>query len=349
MEQTMQTTLAAISLIKQYEGFRPDAYIDPLGHPTIGFGNTTWEDGEPVQLGDEISRDDAERLLFDYVRKEVEPTLSSIFGDLALQPNQRDALASFVYNLGPDHEGKYPTLVELVKAGASDEDIALQLVKYRNAGSSAELGLYRRRVAEALMWAGLEWECACEIKLTDHVLDVMTHARNSHSEVVEQEVYEPPARNLKLPENWVNMTPNQQTQWLNLGEAKRAATGENRIGVPVPAGPVKVEKRVDKVDVSAVPYLNNNAAPSVKRIDDSQRGKGYAKTQTGKELGTAAVIGTAATATGAIEPVVQFVDKYPKDTIAYVFFALLIFAVVYYYYGQWQRQKGEDEAEDLLA
>ena len=115
-----------------------------------------------------------------------------------------------------------------------------------------------------------------------------------------------------MPANWDDLTPNQKTRHLNLGEAEKAKTGKNRIKIPS-ASSLKVERPIHKVDIDQVPYIDN-PAPKVKKIDDSQRGKGYAKTQAGKELGTAAVIGTAATATGAIEPVVSFVDKYPKDT-----------------------------------
>ena len=87
----------------------------------------------------------------------------------------------------------------------------------------------------------------------------------------------------------------------------------------------------------------------MKPIEDSQRGKGYAKTQTGKEPGAAGVIGTGAVAVGAVEPVVAFVDKYPKDTILWVFVVLSILGFGYYMYGRWQRTKGEDEAKDLLG
>lgn len=335
----MQTTLAAINLIKEFEGFRPHAYLDPLGVPTIGYGTTIWSDGLKVQLGDSIGHDEAERELFTHVRKEVEPTLTRLFGDLPLQVGQRDALASFIYNLGPDADKKYPTLVSLVRSGAGIESIARQLVKYRNKGSSAEEGLHRRRVAEALMFAGLNSEHAKNVELDDDVMDVLVKAG----------LQQP------LPKGYEGLSPNEQTEWLNKNESAKIKgepappiTPDVLPGPPAIKPALKVQQRVNKVAIGDVPYIEN-PTPSVKRIEDSQRGKGYAKSEAGKNIGSVAVIGTASTAVGAMEPVVRFVDKYPKDTIAMVFVGLLIFGVIYYYYGQWQRQKGEDEAEDYLA
>ena len=111
---------------------------------------------------------------------------------------------------------------------------------------------------------------------------------------------------------------------------------------------IPLSRMTKRVPIAAVEYLDN-PEPEVKPIEDSQRGKGYAKTQTGKELGAAGVIGTGAVAVGAVEPVVAFMDKYPKDAILWVFVVLSILGFGYYMYGRWQRTKGEDEARDLLG
>ncbi|MEO0477335.1 MAG: peptidoglycan DD-metalloendopeptidase family protein [Planctomycetota bacterium] len=50
--------------IKGEEGYSAEAYRDPgYGIPTIGFGATSYPDGSPVEMGDEISEEDAEALL----------------------------------------------------------------------------------------------------------------------------------------------------------------------------------------------------------------------------------------------------------------------------------------------
>jgi lysozyme len=53
-----------IAIIRKYEGLRLQAYICPSGLATIGFGATFYENGTRVQLGDKISRDRADQLLF---------------------------------------------------------------------------------------------------------------------------------------------------------------------------------------------------------------------------------------------------------------------------------------------
>ena len=62
-----------------------------------------------------------------------------------------------------------------------------------------------------------------------------------------------------------------------------------------------------------------------------------------------ALPGTAAVAVGAVEPVVSFVDRYPKETILWVFVTLTVLGLIYYMFGKWQRERGEDEATDLLG
>ena len=48
-------------LIKEFEGFRSQAYQCPAGQWTIGYGSTTYEDGTKVKEGDTINEADAER------------------------------------------------------------------------------------------------------------------------------------------------------------------------------------------------------------------------------------------------------------------------------------------------
>lgn len=350
----MNTTPALASLIKTVEGFRPEAYFDGEGIPTIGYGTTVYSDGTPVQIGDSIDHEQAEREVFHYIRNTVEPTLERHFSDVKLEPNQRDALGSFIYNLGPDKDGKYPTLHRLIVDGSSAEEIARQFVKYRNKDSSSERGLYRRRVAEALMFQGLPYERGLGIALEDDVLDIIAEVRGN---AVSDELFDPPVTAIEpdelpetdliepfedMPTYWDKLTEAEQTEFLNRQQSANI-TGEAQ-----PPVRVAVEPRANAIAIEAVPYLDN-PEPKVKPIEASQRGRGYAKTQTGRDVGVVAVGGTAATAIGAMEPAVKFVDKYPKETIAYVFFAMLVFGVLYYYYGLWQRQKGEDEAEDLLS
>lgn len=83
-------------LIKKYEGLRLDAYKCPRGVWTIGYGNTSYPDGRPVQAGDTISQTAAEALLNDYLIREVYPVFAQI--PYHLTQCQKDALASLIFN-----------------------------------------------------------------------------------------------------------------------------------------------------------------------------------------------------------------------------------------------------------
>ena len=164
----MRTLLNGRNLIIRAEGFRSDAYLCSAGIATIGFGSIRWQDGERVQLGDTISRQDAEALLTDYIARHIDPVIPRLISRPLTQP-QWDAFASFLYNFGEDKARGY-TLTKVIADGPKGNDIdALQayealLIKwwpvYRMAGGKPLLGLFRRRVAELLTFLHLPSDVA---------------------------------------------------------------------------------------------------------------------------------------------------------------------------------------------
>lgn len=83
-------------LIKKYEGFSPVAYKCPAGVWTIGYGSTTYLDGSKVKKGDEITKAQAEKLMENFVYKEIRPKIK----DLKLTDRQAEAVISLIYNVG---------------------------------------------------------------------------------------------------------------------------------------------------------------------------------------------------------------------------------------------------------
>lgn len=84
-------------LIKKHEGFSESPYLCPKGVWTIGYGITIYPDGRKVSQNDEpITELYAEALLNDYLIREVYPVFSKI--PLKLTENQKDSLASLIYN-----------------------------------------------------------------------------------------------------------------------------------------------------------------------------------------------------------------------------------------------------------
>ncbi len=51
----MNISQNCLDLIKKWEGFRANAYLDPVGIPTIGYGTIRYPNGQKVQMGDIIS------------------------------------------------------------------------------------------------------------------------------------------------------------------------------------------------------------------------------------------------------------------------------------------------------
>jgi lysozyme len=164
----MRTSTQGRNLIIRGEGFESDAYLCSAGVPSIGFGSIAWQDGERVQLGDTISRQDAEALLTDYIARHINPVIPRLVQRPLTQP-QWDAFASFLYNFGEDKARGY-TLTRIIADGPKGNDVdALQayealLIKwwpvYRMAGGKPLLGLFRRRVSELLTFLHLPGDVA---------------------------------------------------------------------------------------------------------------------------------------------------------------------------------------------
>lgn len=86
------------AIIRDFEGFRADAYLDTGGVWTIGFGTIRYPNGTKVKKGDKCTRGQAELWLMNDA-KWVDACLDK-YVTSKLNQNQFDALASFVYNVG---------------------------------------------------------------------------------------------------------------------------------------------------------------------------------------------------------------------------------------------------------
>jgi lysozyme len=138
-----------IAIIRKYEGLRLQAYICPSGLATIGFGATFFENGTRVQLGDKISRDRADQLLFFQVKlfaDEVQRTVK-----VKLNENQLGALVSFCFNVGGAAFGK-STLAKKVNANPSDSTIRNEFMRWTRGGGKVLPGLVKRREEEANLY-----------------------------------------------------------------------------------------------------------------------------------------------------------------------------------------------------
>jgi lysozyme len=136
-------------LIKKHEGLKLSAYLCPAKVPTIGYGNTFYEDGTRVKMGDKITRDRAEKLLQHIVEAfsvQVDRLVTAKIND-----NQRSALVSFAYNLGIGSLQK-STLLKKVNANPNDSAIRIEFMKWTKARGVVLRGLVIRRQDEANLY-----------------------------------------------------------------------------------------------------------------------------------------------------------------------------------------------------
>lgn len=141
-----------INFIKQWEGFRPVAYNDTGGLPTIGYGHLIKEGEEFASL----TQQEAHNLLLQDLIP-VERCINTAVKAFLCQ-NEFDALCSFVYNLGCQ-AFKNSTLLGCLNYenyGLAAQQF-LRWNKGRLNGRLVELpGLTRRRQAEKALFSDCE-------------------------------------------------------------------------------------------------------------------------------------------------------------------------------------------------
>ena len=139
----METSEKGIALIKRFEGLKLNAYLCSAGVPTIGYGNTYYPNGTKVKLGDTISKEQADELLIDILKK-FEGIVNRKL-KVKVTQNQFDALVSHTYNTGGSG-----TLFRLINTGADKQTIKEWIeTRYITANGVKLNGLVRRRKAES--------------------------------------------------------------------------------------------------------------------------------------------------------------------------------------------------------
>ncbi len=137
----MRASEICIKKLKAFEGLRTEAYYDPAGVLTIGYGHT----GPDVSPGDVISEYWAEHLL----RADLYETEKAVDElDVAKTQGQFDALVSFAYNLGINRL-RTSSLLKTIREGGNMRAIKREFKKWVHAGDKTLRGLETRRAWEA--------------------------------------------------------------------------------------------------------------------------------------------------------------------------------------------------------
>ena len=145
----MTLNKAGADLIKSFEGCKLKAYQCSAMKWTIGYGNTFYEDGKPVKMGDAITQEKAEKL-FELISADFSAKVAKLVPS-HITPNQFGALTSFAYNCGVVNLQK-STLLKKVNANPNDPTIRGEFLKWNKANNKVLAGLTRRREAEANLY-----------------------------------------------------------------------------------------------------------------------------------------------------------------------------------------------------
>lgn len=148
----MKISPRGLDLIKDFEGFSITSYLDVVNIPTIGFGNTFYEDGRKVKLGDQISKTDALKLLEVVANRDF---ADKIFPSIKVKVTQSqfDAMVSLAYNIGA---GAFLKSTLLKKVNAGDfTGAGEEFLRWNKANGKEVLGLTRRREREKQLFLSL--------------------------------------------------------------------------------------------------------------------------------------------------------------------------------------------------
>jgi len=341
---TYTTSPAGYDLIRRFEGCEeklPDgrirSYKKGADPQTIGWGQTgQMPDGRRVVPGLIITQQEADDALQYFVRNVTEPLVRKHF--VCRSQAEFDACVSWVYNVSAAklEAGKY-SLPQLVNTKDRNIEALVELwLRYIHT-PGFENGLYKRRIAEVLMFLGLPWNAPS-------VWGYVSKAR------------------YKTREGTVDPTD----PWFILELAEQAKPIASLPDPPKPAKPVvpvKVEPLPEvkpepqigtkpispkTVQPSEVPYkIDPNAG--LKPLEESERAIGYFWQNLARLFLRLTGLGTFGTAAAGVANVVQS-DAVLGSALLDLTIPLLVFvtgiviAFVAKQYGDWRRKRGEESA-----
>ncbi len=146
----MKTDIKGQQLIQQFEGLSLKPYLCPAKIPTIGYGNTFYEDLTKVTMADKPITKERAISLFQSIVVPFEVGVSIRLKSTVNQ-QQFNALVSFSYNVGINAFEK-STLLKKVNANPNDPTIRDEFMKWVKVNGAVFTGLVNRRKAESDMY-----------------------------------------------------------------------------------------------------------------------------------------------------------------------------------------------------
>ena len=321
--------LASFLLVK--EGFRKHAYDDAQpnvsltedteikGTLTIGVGTTHYPDGQPVRWNDSVTKQEALDYLQHYIQNTIEPALENLI-HVPLEGYQYDAIGSLLYQYGEPEVSGW-RLINRINRGDDWRNIVLEWIT----GTIMWMGkplFWPRRVAEVLMFMGLDWRAGDNVPLDANIIDVV-EAMKPAEKPKALPAPEPPAPK-----------PELTTADLNAAQLQKVEDKAREIGAPV----LRETKTtaVRKKAVIETPNVKPEAPP--KPMEDSKTFKGLSKKESGQE---AVIIGgTATVVTGAMPVAKEMAGFFKAYDLKVILTAGLVFGGILLAVGAWRWWRG---------
>lgn len=148
------TEMLAIAtvLVQHYESCELDPYPDATGIPTIGWGNTTYEDGSKVTLDDDTLTQKQADALFAFELTKFSNSVAPLVPNAT--PNELAAFVSLAYNIGTVAFSHSTALREYLRGNKDAAASGIEM--WNKAGRQVLKGLRRRRRAERYVFQGMD-------------------------------------------------------------------------------------------------------------------------------------------------------------------------------------------------
>lgn len=126
-----------------------EAYIDPVGEPTIGYGHTMMAGTVAFAIGDTWTEEYATQVLDQDIKQYWDAVQAAV--TVPIDQCQSSVLTSWTYNVGIGAM-QSSTLVRLLNQGNYDA-VPAQLNRWNKGGGRVLPGLVARRAREGQLWA----------------------------------------------------------------------------------------------------------------------------------------------------------------------------------------------------
>ncbi len=241
-----KTTSLAARLISKLEGSESEAYLDPVGVPTICTGMTKYPNGEPVRMGDVCRTSICYEYTIDQINRELFPLTQRIPGWDSLGSKRQASLLSFAWNTGFnfDRSTDFEDIEKILEAGHKDpsryEELSHKLFAYATINGQISDALTQRRQIEGDLWdeesiKGLSFTAKTDTYLKKATLDPIWLSDQARIGIEEDEVID----------IWkVQEIPNDLHNWVWLsGENERWAAymPDWEVNMPISSSQEKID------------------------------------------------------------------------------------------------------------